>query len=59
MAVGPGTYKEPPKFGDECKNLTIAGPRRDASDTRIPGPGSYTHEIADAQVKVVNPAWTI
>lgn len=57
--LSPGSYKEPPKFGDDSKMMTIAGPRRDKPDDFVPGPGSYIHENSVPLTRVVNPAWTI
>jgi hypothetical protein len=47
MELGPGTYKDPPKFGDDVRDHTIAGPRRDGPKNENPGPGHYVHEAAD------------
>lgn len=59
VQVGPGTYKEAPKFGEDARSMTIGGARRDQPDPRVPGPASYQHEVADVHTKVVNPAYTI
>jgi hypothetical protein len=59
MERGPGTYKDPLKFGDEARDMTIQGPRRDGPKNDVPGPGSYIHEAADGTTKYTAPAWTI
>ena len=59
MELGPGSYKDPPKFGDDVRDHTIGGPRREGPKNENPGPGAYLHEHADPHTKYLAPAWTI